>query len=461
MPDKKDITCLIIFTIICVLTVVFIHYFVRFSPSEIPYEINPAIYADALGNSYNNENIDIYRNIIGYANHYAVPVGIISFIFVITCGLFMFNVLADSPDYTLLILAAASVCFAVGSISFSQGYLFMSPLLRAVLANRFMLPFVLILIVIYVILNLKKLFIRYFTYINVTAAIVLMLCYLVNVAQDVYIPVCVKNFISDFPYSLISGNFIYYLVLYFLLACFLATYVYHVGKYAQIMTKSQVLKIQNRLITRNYESMVQNIQHASAIRHEYKNNIIAMDLMYKQGKTDELGRYIETLNKQFSEFRPFQYTENFTINAIVLNAADKAQQHNISFRANIYVPKVLNISDEDLCSLIINMLDNSIEACENMPEEKRRFIEFNANLNKGFLNISCKNSYSGSVKVADPDSNTFETTKINKLNHGFGIRQMNMIAKKYESLLDIRYGTGTFTVQTSLKNIHPPQKRHE
>ena len=436
MPDKRNIICLILFTVICVATVMFIHYFVRFSPSEIPPEINPAAYANASGSLYDKASIDTYRNIIGFANHYAVPVGIISFIFVITCGLFLFNVLADNPDYTLLVLAAASVCFAVSSIAFSQGYLFMSPLLRAILSNRFMRPLVLILIVIYVLLNVKKFFIKYFTYINLMTATVLMLYCLVSVAKNVYLPKSVWFFISNLPYSLFSGNFMYYISLYFLMACFLATYVYNVGKYAQMVTKTQVLRIQNRLMTRNYESMAQNIQHASAIRHEFKNNIIAMDLMYKQGKTDELGRYIENLNKQFSEFKTLQYTENFTINAIVLNAADKARQQDINFRANIYVPKVLNISDEDLCSLIINMLDNSIEACENMPEGKKRFIEFNANLNKGFLNIRCKNSYSSPVMISDPDSNIFETTKLNKSDHGFGIRQMNIIAKKYYSLID-------------------------
>ena len=90
-----------------------------------------------------------------------------------------------------------------------------------------------------------------------------------------------------------------------------------------------------------------------------------------------------------------------------------------------------------------------------MADGKKRFIEFNAKLNKGFLNISCKNSYCGSVMVSDSDSNVFETTKNDKTNHGFGIRQMNLIAKKYGSLLDISYGTGIFKVQTSLRNNLP------
>ncbi len=218
---------------------------------------------------------------------------------------------------------------------------------------------------------------------------------------------------------------------------------------------TQVLKLQNRLITKNYESMVQNINRTSAMRHEWKNNLIAMELMYKQGKTEELGKYMKKINNQLSALPASHYSENFTINAIVQNSAERARRHNINFRANIYVPKELNISDMDLCSLIINMLDNSIDACNNMPENIKRFIEFNAIMKNDFLNISCKNSYCGAVLVSSSESNVFETTKINKENHGFGLRQMNMIVKKYGSLLDISYGNGVFKIQTSLKNSSP------
>ncbi len=450
--DKSKFICLVIFTLICVISIAFIHSFIKYSPSDIPTGEYISSHADS---GKITESIDAYRNIIGLANHYAIPTGIFTFIFVILCGLFLFNILAEDPDYTLLILAVASASFAVNSISSSQGFLFLPLHLDRIFSSRYIIPAVMALIVVYIILNRKKYFIVYFTYINLTAAAVLLIRYLLMVASNVYVPEWTKAFIREFPQSLFFGNFAYYITMYFLLACFLASYVYHIGKYAQAVAKTHVLRIQNRLITKNYESMVQNINQASSMRHEWKNNIIAMGLMYKQGKTAELGKYIEKLNEQLSDLSTMRYSENFTINAIVQNAAKKAQDNNISFRANIYVPKDLNISDIDMCSLIINMLDNSIEACRHMADGKKRFIEFNAKLNKGFLNISCKNSYCGSVMVSDSDSNVFETTKNDKTNHGFGIRQMNLIAKKYGSLLDISYGTGIFKVQTSLRNNLP------
>ena len=56
-------------------------------------------------------------------------------------------------------------------------------------------------------------------------------------------------------------------------------------------------------------------------------------------------------------------------------------------------------------------------------------------------------------------NNDLKTTKKDKLNHGFGLKQMERVARKYNSLLDINMSDGTFTVQTSLCNIKPENNK--
>ncbi len=458
MMNRRELICLIVFTLVCVGTTIFIHTFTRYSSDEFLHGRDAAVYDEVNGTvTFDKTELKtMSRNITGFANHYAIPAGICSFIFVILSGLFFFNILAESPDYTLIVPAIASLGFAVNSISTAQGFLFLPERISSILSAKYTLAFIIILIIIYIALNVKKTFIRYFIFINLTAFAVFAVYYLVCVARGIYVPEWMRSIISGLPGSLLYGNFTYYFSLYLLFVSFLSTYVYNMGKYARLMATTEVLSLQNRLVTKNYESILQNIQQTSAMRHEWKNNIIAMELMYRQGKTAELGEYIEKLNNSLSELQSSSYAENFTINAIVQRSAEKAKAQNITFRTNIYVPNDLKIADSDLCSLIINMLDNSVEACSHMPKGKKRFIEFNARLTKGYLNISCKNSYSGNVRVSDPDNSIFETTKINKADHGFGIKQMNIIAKKYDSLIDINYGNGVFRVQTSLKNLPPP-----
>ena len=459
MLGKKEFICLFVFVLICTATIVFLHQFTHFSTSENhPLSEYTEVYAD-MSKTDANTPPETNRRVLSFANYYAIPAGMLSFVFIMMSGLFLFNVLAGSPDYTLIIPSAASALLAANRMAFAEGSLFLPPVPDAILSSKYILLAIFVLIIIYVILNIKKQFIRYFIWLNLAAAAVLVFRYLFGVAFGVFIPEYISAAANDLPDSLLFGYIAYNAVLYLLVVSFVAAYVYHVNNYAQAMTKNQVLGIQNKLIRKNYESMVRNVHHAQTMRHEWKNNIIAMGLMYKQGKTTELGRYIERLSDQLSDFAIFHYSENFTINAIVSNAAEKARENNISFRADISVPEELNISDSDLCSLLINMLDNSIEACRSMPEKKKKFIEFTAGLDKGFLNISCKNSYNGAIVVSDSEQGMFETAKTNKSVHGFGMRQMNVIVKKYCSLLDINYGNGVFRVQTSLKNISPKSNR--
>lgn len=444
MPDKREILCLVIFTVVCILTVTFLRSFVQFSDENAMEMCFSGVPSE---HSYGelSENV---RDLMAYSNHYAISSGIFSFIFVLLCGLFLFNILVKDPDHTLLLLAVASALFAVNSMACSQGSLFMPAVFNKIFSGRYIYIVVSLLMVMYVIFNRKKYFIRYFAYINATALVIIHIYYLISVAKGEYIPAIIRK-------TVFSQNAIYYIICYFLFACFLAAYIYQVGKYARAVTKSQMLRLQNKIISENYNSMVNNIQRASAMRHEWKNSIIALGLMYKQGKTEELGEYIEKLNSQLSSLQHVCYTENFTIDTILQNAAEKARENNINFKVSVYVPKEINIPDGDLCSLLINMLENSIEACGRMPEGKKRFVDIHIKLKKDYLNISCKNSYSGTAVIIDPHSGIFESTKPNSADHGFGINRMSAIAKKYDSLLDINFGNGVFTVQTSLKNTMP------
>ena len=112
MPDKREILCLVIFTVVCILTVTFLRPFVQFSDentltmcfSDIPSEYS---YGELP------ENV---RDLMVFSNHYAISAGVFSFIFVLLCGLFLFNMLIKDPDRTLLLLAVASALFVVNSI---------------------------------------------------------------------------------------------------------------------------------------------------------------------------------------------------------------------------------------------------------------------------------------------------------------------------------------------------------
>ena len=106
--------------------------------------------------------------------------------------------------------------------------------------------------------------------------------------------------------------------------------------------------------------------------------------------------------------------------------------------------------EQDLCILLMNMLDNAPEACAKVKDADRRSIKFHADVKNGFLSISCKNTFAD--KPRQDRRGRFLTSKSDDLTHGFGIPQMESVARRYHSVLDISYETDRFfSVQTTLQ----------
>ena len=144
---------------------------------------------------------------------------------------------------------------------------------------------------------------------------------------------------------------------------------------------------------------------------------------------------------------PARFTEHIAVNAILQDAAGRAKAAGIAFEAAVMVPKSLPIPDEDLCALLINLLDNALEGAARTPAGREKHIRFRMRVEGAFLPILCENTFDGRVETA-PDG-AVKTTKPDPASHGFGLAQMRAIAEKYDSVLSVSWTDAWFTVQTA------------
>ena len=131
----------------------------------------------------------------------------------------------------------------------------------------------------------------------------------------------------------------------------------------------------------------------------------------------------------------------------VMAAAGRARAAGITFRASVLIPKTLPFQDEELCALLVNMLDNALEGAERTPEGREKTIRFQMRVKGDFIPILCENTFDGHVETA-PDGSV-KTTKPDPDSHGFGLAQMRAVVEKYESILDVSWTDDHFTVQTA------------
>ena len=113
------------------------------------------------------------------------------------------------------------------------------------------------------------------------------------------------------------------------------------------------------------------------------------------------------------------------------------------------MPAGLHIDEGDLCTLLINMLDNAVEAAARVPVPRRREVHCHIKYHQGHLAVSCVNSCNGPPHV--DEAGRLLTEKPGPGEHGLGLVQMRAVAEKYHSRLNIRYDDETFTAETALQ----------
>ena len=108
------------------------------------------------------------------------------------------------------------------------------------------------------------------------------------------------------------------------------------------------------------------------------------------------------------------YSDSPIINAVFHNKMSICKEKGIDISCNI-TGSVKCLDDMGVGSILFNLLDNAIEACEKNKKEKRIVCQIAREADE--VNIFLENSIDQSVLAENP---SFETTKDKKDQHGMG-----------------------------------------
>lgn len=162
------------------------------------------------------------------------------------------------------------------------------------------------------------------------------------------------------------------------------------------------------------------------IRHDMKNHLICIRDLASQGKYDELEKYINEISDTVKEADRLIHTGNGIVDAIVNDKAAAAKKLGIQFEWEGTISG-LEISAVDSCTLVANLLDNAIEACDKV-DVADRYISLSFRRNEHFLFMTCENS---AVRVVELSDGRPISTKSDKYNHGFGLENIDRCVRKY------------------------------
>lgn len=294
-------------------------------------------------------------------------------------------------------------------------------------------------ILLFIFLNRKKKILRY---ILACSAVVAGLIVIANIIMIVFdnVPMIVVKLqaLAKLIYSSPFYNAISSVSNWLLVVCTLSILIYNVRSTVEVAAENSALESRNRAITSAYKNIVVSVRNTAEVRHEWKHDLMTLSLLYEQGRIDEIGKYLDGKSSFINGGERLTFAESPVLDVILNSASARASQEGVKLNIQVNAPAELGVKDEDLCQLVMNMFDNAFDACA-LVEEGKRYIDFSAVHQNGYLSICCSNSFDPSA-ARDKDI----------LSHGFGIKTMKKICSRYDSDLVIKRENGEFTAMTAL-----------
>ena len=384
-----------------------------------------------------------------FANRSAFPAGASAFALLLVFGVFLLGISMKKADFSLIPLICACFGLILNQLIQSEGSYFLPQSLAAFLGNLRLDLLTLLLLALYLALNRRRLG-KYLLYAALWSGAAFLLCLLISFLANGYLSYYILNGLLPALLSGFYSDLLYWLTLWLSLVCALVTCYGVLKSFSIQQAHNQNLLLKNELAQESYQALKERTEASASARHEIRHQLTALGCLCREKKYGEMERLLGQLLEHQDDPSQEVFSENQAVNTILCDAAARAKELDILFFAQAYVPAALNLPESDLCVLLMNMLDNALEAASKTPPGEQRYVRVKLKVVKLYLAVKCENSFDGDLKK-DKDGSLL-TTKEDTLSHGFGFLQMKKIAEKYQSVLSINGTAGhTFVVQTALR----------
>lgn len=177
------------------------------------------------------------------------------------------------------------------------------------------------------------------------------------------------------------------------------------------------------------------------IRHDMKNHFAYLESLILDGKTETAEEYLNKIKNSINNTPYYVETNNDAVNCILNTKISQAQANGIRIDFHI-VDDLSDVEEYDFGVIVGNLLDNAIEACDMVDEDKREIsinIEKEQNDN---LIIRISNSVKGNIFKSNPN---LMTTKKDKKLHGLGVLSCKKIVNKYNGIIKYEENNNIFS----------------
>ncbi len=204
----------------------------------------------------------------------------------------------------------------------------------------------------------------------------------------------------------------------------------------------QMMRVLQKEKEQQYQLSRDNIDLINQKCHDLKHQLRALELVDDARRAEA---FAET-SRAIRFYDAAVQTGNEVLDTILTEKSMACTLHEINLSCNIKIHDIAFMDVLDIYTLLGNALDNAIEAVMKYEKEKR-VISLTIREQGQMLHIFIDNYFEGKLKLKN---GYLVTSKADKDYHGFGVRSIRMIAKKYKGDVQISQEKRTFGLQVMI-----------
>lgn len=231
------------------------------------------------------------------------------------------------------------------------------------------------------------------------------------------------------------------------LAFILPLVYYNMASGSKALSDSRELEtalLRTRADLAHYRGIIELEDQVRTEQHELRNRYLHIRVLLHENRLEELERYLaEELGTRMA---PLEETPvgNTLIDYILQMKKKEALASGIAFHLTVSLERKPDLSDELFCTILLNLLDNAIEASRS---EENPEIRVSLTNRGAYLILQIGNRISRNILQVNP---ALTTTKADKRLHGHGVSIVKSAVRRAGGMIEIRTDEGFFDVKVAL-----------
>lgn len=199
-----------------------------------------------------------------------------------------------------------------------------------------------------------------------------------------------------------------------------------------------------------YQMLEEQYRQSERLRHDLKNHVLALRSLWEEQDWEKLGDYLKRMEGSAQLGMNEEATGSRPVDALLCQKRKMAEEKGILWECSVQMPKSCKIDDFDWCVLFGNILDNAVEACDQLRSKKLRqelqpFIRIHAGTVKKCFLLEVSNSTEASAR---PEIGY--TEKENSQGHGIGLLNVEDMVNRYSGAMNVEIENGVFVISVLL-----------